>query len=286
MENKYSIKDLDIIFSDTEEYPIVGILIPCYNHGHLIQTALNSVAKQDYPNKLIIIIDDCSTDGSRVTIENMILNKKEEIENCDGDKILQGELFYCTNADVTNFDGQLLPIVFIKLHKNQKQAHARNVGIATTYEICDCYAQLDADDEYLPNKLSKCIEVMKEDIDNIGIIYHDVIIRNKVNGITTEEYREPYSYDRLVNECIICNTALINKKAISQTPYENISPVEDWSLWLDIAYSYMCIHIPEFLSIYNVESSSCTFTVDKSVWNDSWKKIREKIAKRHNLNLG
>lgn len=261
----------NITFGDTNKYPVVGVLIPNYCHGHVIKKAIESVAKQDYPNKLIIIIDDCSTDDSIEIIKSLFVNTTTEIQNDDNTIYIN---------DIEN-----IPTILISLKENKKQANARNQGIKYTYDLCDYYCQLDADDEYLPNKLSKCMEVALQDRNNIGLVYHDVIIRNNLTGVMIEEYREPYSYERLLQECIICNTALINKKAISEMPYENISPVEDWGLWLDIAYSHMCIHIPEFLSIYNVMESSCTFTVDKKVWNDGWNKIREKIAKRHNLPL-
>jgi glycosyltransferase involved in cell wall biosynthesis len=273
--------DLDIKFENTNEFPIVGILIPNYNHAKYIEMALKSVVQQDYPNKLIIIIDDCSTDNSVEKIQSMILNKKE-IVDIDGNKIYVGNIFYRTNPEYSNLDGTLTPIILISLQKNAKQANARNIGISTTYNICGYYCQLDADDEYLPGKLSECMNIALTDKENIGIVYSDVIIHNQLNGIKTHEFREPYSWERLLQECIISNTMLINKKVFQAVGLydKDISPVEDWDIQIRICEQFMAVHIPKPLSIYNVVDSSCTFTVNKERWNWCWNRIREKLKER------
>ncbi|MDI9337388.1 MAG: glycosyltransferase [Alphaproteobacteria bacterium] len=45
-------------------YPLVSILVPCYNHEKYVEKLLNSIINDDYPNKEIIIINDGSTDNS------------------------------------------------------------------------------------------------------------------------------------------------------------------------------------------------------------------------------
>ncbi|KTD83707.1 glycosyltransferase family 2 protein [Paenibacillus etheri] len=45
-------------------YPKVSVIITTYNRKAFLYQAIQSVLKQDYPYKEIIVIDDCSTDGT------------------------------------------------------------------------------------------------------------------------------------------------------------------------------------------------------------------------------
>ena len=43
----------------------LSVIIPCYNERATIGTIVNVVKAAPYPNKEILIVDDCSTDGTR-----------------------------------------------------------------------------------------------------------------------------------------------------------------------------------------------------------------------------
>lgn len=47
------------------------VVIPCYNEVATIESVLEAVRKAPYPDKEIIVVDDCSTDGSRNKLENL-----------------------------------------------------------------------------------------------------------------------------------------------------------------------------------------------------------------------
>jgi glycosyltransferase involved in cell wall biosynthesis len=53
-------------------FPLVSIIIPTYNRVHLIKETLNSVAAQTYQNWECIIIDDGSTDETKIVIEGYV----------------------------------------------------------------------------------------------------------------------------------------------------------------------------------------------------------------------
>ncbi|MFE2061058.1 glycosyltransferase [Streptomyces sp. NPDC059467] len=47
--------------------PLVSVIIPNYNYSRTLGLSIRSALEQDYPNKEIIVVDDCSTDDSLAT---------------------------------------------------------------------------------------------------------------------------------------------------------------------------------------------------------------------------
>ena len=56
--------------------PLVSIIIPSYNHAAFLETRIESILKQTFQNFEIIILDDCSTDESRVILERYKFHSK------------------------------------------------------------------------------------------------------------------------------------------------------------------------------------------------------------------
>lgn len=55
-----------------KEFPLITIGLTCFNCEKTIERALKSAINQDWINKEIILIDDCSTDNSK----NVLLKLK------------------------------------------------------------------------------------------------------------------------------------------------------------------------------------------------------------------
>lgn len=51
-------------FSEESSLPMVSIVVPAYNEGIVIQSALRALTKLDYPNFEVIVVDDGSTDDT------------------------------------------------------------------------------------------------------------------------------------------------------------------------------------------------------------------------------
>lgn len=49
--------------------PLISIIIPTYNSASVIETALDSLQKQTYPNLEIIVVDDNSTDNTAEVVQ-------------------------------------------------------------------------------------------------------------------------------------------------------------------------------------------------------------------------
>ena len=50
----------------------LSVIIPCYNEAATLEALLEAVRNAPYPDKEIIIVDDCSTDGTREKLQREI----------------------------------------------------------------------------------------------------------------------------------------------------------------------------------------------------------------------
>ena len=50
--------------------PLISIIVPSYNHGHLIHRALNSILAQTYLYWEVIIVDNHSSDDTEKIVSN------------------------------------------------------------------------------------------------------------------------------------------------------------------------------------------------------------------------
>lgn len=48
-----------------DEYPLVSVIVPNYNHAAFLEERLETIFNQTYANYEVILLDDCSTDNSR-----------------------------------------------------------------------------------------------------------------------------------------------------------------------------------------------------------------------------
>jgi len=138
----------------TEE-PSVSVVIPCYNYGDKVNRAVQSVLKQSYLPKEIIIVDNNSTKSFSA------INK--------------------THPDKLRGDGIISDGVRIRLINEAEQgvAHARNTGVRNTSSTYVCC--LDADDEIAPHFLRACISELEKD-HTLGVAYTRLHWINDVDG--------------------------------------------------------------------------------------------------------
>lgn len=224
--------------------PLVSVIIPTYNNGHLISYAIDSIIGQTYGNWEIIVVDNSSTDH---TLE-----------------LLEG---YAKKVNLQYFLIQNEGII----------AKSRNHGIKQA--IGEFIAFLDSDDWWEPQKLKESISALNTGMD---FVYHDMWetkshtmgrIKRKVK---TRGLKTPIFTDLLLNGNGIINSSVVVRKAIVEKIgliSENKSDVawEDFEYWLRIStITEKFSRIKDCLGYYwvgggNVSNPNKTLTILKEI---------------------
>src|SRR4051794_70250 len=139
------------------ESPLVSIICLCYNHERFIAEAMESVFQQTYSNIQIIVVDDCSSDGSVSIIKKTISGYSRQIQ-------------------------------FIELKQNLGNCKAFNRGLALA--TGDFVIDFATDDIMLPDRIEKQVRFFEKQKENVGVVFTDATYINE-NG---ELIRNHYDY--------------------------------------------------------------------------------------------
>jgi glycosyltransferase involved in cell wall biosynthesis len=203
-------------------YPLISVVIPCYNYGHYLGESLSSVLNQTYKNLEIVCVNDGSTDNTDEAIKPFLHD----------------------------------PRVRYMKQENAGQAKARNVGIRNSSG--SLIAFLDADDKWEEDKLEKQVPLFGDE--KVGVVYSRSRFMGpegeKLDLETTGRYVQPCAgyvaqqlfCDNFVpfSSCVIRREAL-EKVGLFSTSAE---PSEDWDLLLRASVYYNFAYIDEPLLVY------------------------------------
>jgi len=193
--------------------PKVSVIIPTYNRALLIRRAIASVLRQTYQDFEIIVIDDCSDDNTHVMVENF---KDKRIR-------------------------------YIKHLENKGSAAARNTGIKIAQG--EYIAFQDSDDEWLPEKLERQMNVFNNAPPEVGVVYtrFKKIKNNKRSYLAFYwvAQKEGDIHNNLLNgNYITTSTTVIKRECFDKTGMfdESLPRFQDWELWLRISryYHFKC----------------------------------------------
>lgn len=213
---------------------LVSIIIPVYNSQRYIAETLDSVINQDYQEKEIIIVDDCSTDSSIDIIRQY-----------------QQKVSYIT---------------YYKMNVNSGVALARNKGIQLAKGRYIAF--VDSDDVWKNNKLVRQLELFNlhsgcpftfTAIDYIN--ESSIIIKGK------RSLRESVTFNYLLRNTIIAtSTVIVDRNVVPEIIMPNRRSAEDYSLWLSLLKEYGPAYgINDALTSYRISSTSISSNRKKEV---------------------
>ena len=125
------------------EQPLVTVYIPTFNRLELLQRAVESVCNQTYKNLEIIVVDDCSTDGTQ---KYLVQLSKEDSR-----------------------------IRYFFKEKNSGACVSRNIAIE--YSTGEYITGLDDDDYFLKDRIQRFVE-NKDKLENYEFLYSNYYIKN------------------------------------------------------------------------------------------------------------
>lgn len=257
--------------SNQRKLPSITTIICHKDYQQYLSDAIKSSKNQIYPSNRL---RTCVIDGGSNDFESVL-------------KICKDDLFinntcntHVVDNNCTIFSDGFNTLLHFK--RTNGPSFARNRGIELYFKDTDYFAILDADDIMKENKVKEMIEelLLCPNIPSVGAIYGDTIIVNTETGKETREFREPYSINRLQQECIVHSGCLISKLAFQEVGLydESLRVAEDYDLWLRIAKKFAIVHIPQPLTIVRVQPMNSTATIPKETWNDCLARIRQKHA--------
>lgn len=202
----------------------VNITIPLYNQEQYVEASVMSALNQTYPNFDVTVVNDGSTDHSRIILQEMLDRWNRDVRPT-----------VCTHEDgMWDFWGRLK---FID-RENRGLSVSRNEGIwAGDGEFI---LPLDSDDWIDPDYLAKTVPLMQDP--KVGIVSTDMqyegLLHNRIppKGLSLESQMQS-------NNLPVCS--LIRRAAFEQTKgYETlfvdvagstkVLGYEDWEMWISI----------------------------------------------------
>lgn len=250
--------------------PTVTVVIPCHNHCGWINDAIDSVARQDYDAKRVIVVDDGSTDGSTKAVVDRLYRPKAPEK--------QGEPWVALGQVHTH--GKM-DLFIHRFPQARGPAFARNWGIKNGWEGTDIFGFLDSDDLYEPGKLTKSVAKFLQAPDHIGAVYSDFDTL-RPDGLRLRQYKEPFDKLRLTRECLVNCDSLVSKKALETVGLfdEDLRVCEDFDLWLRVADQYVLAHIAESLVTVRVGEHSSSATIPSERWQRDYARVMQKMQER------
>lgn len=198
--------------------PIVSVVVPAHNKGGTVRAAIESVLRQTIQDTEIVVVDDGSTDDTREQVQPF------------GPRV---RYIYQPQSGVSA---------------------ARNRGIEATR--AEFVAFLDADDLWLPNKLERQLEVLKQE-SGINAVQCSVYLVNNQLEVVDARRCDP-SQDSWLDLLLFRNLPGVGSTLVARRSRlqalggfaTDLVILEDWDLACRLARTGGLRSLPEFLVLY------------------------------------
>lgn len=208
-------------------FPLISILLPVYNAENYVQETIASILAQTYTHFELIVINDGSTDRSQEIID--FFNDKR--------------------------------IITLKNEHNIRLIATLNLGLQKAKG--KYIARIDADDIMLPNRISKQVMFLEENLD-YGMVGSYVQTFGDVEGSifyplddASIRYTSMF-YNPFVHSTVMLRASVI---ATNLLDYDStMLHVEDYALWIQIMRVSKVANLPEILVRYRVHAFQISTT--------------------------
>lgn len=223
---------------------LVSIIVPVYNAGIYIEESIRMVEQQTFKEWELILVDDCSTDNSRQVIGDYLKNRSSDLGRED-----------------------LPEIHLIVKEKNEGAAMARNTGMEKAKGRYIAF--LDADDIWVPDKLSKEMAFMKEKQAAFVFSAYEFGDENAVRTGRIVHVPETLSYKQALSRTVIFTTTVLldRKKIPAELLCMPIVKSEDTAFWWKLLrHGIKAYGFDEVLAVYR--------RPPKSLSSNKWEAIK------------
>lgn len=215
--------------------PLISVITPSYNAEEYIEKTIQSVLNQTFSDWEMIIVDDCSTDGTRD-----ILKRYEE-------------------------DNERIHAIFLK--ENQGAAVARNTALSKAKGRYVAF--LDSDDAWKAEKLDKQLAFMRKHQHAFTFTAYELISQD--GGPLHKTIHAPVSltYDDVLKNTIIgCLTVMIDREQTGDIRMPHIRTRQDLATWLSVLKrGFKAYGLNEPLAEYRI--------VETSISSNKWKAAKK-----------
>lgn len=207
--------------------PKVTVVIPAYNAMRYLPETMETVLNQTYTDFEVLVINDGSTDDTPKWVDE--LSKKE-------------------------------PKVRMVSQANQGLAGARSAGVI--HARGEYIAYIDADDLWESTKLAKQVQCLEENPE-VALVYTWTALadeRGNPTGRVVASDAEGYVWEKLTEMNFVCcgSTPMIRRSCFDEVGLFalDVSPSDDWDMWLRLAAKYPFKVIKEPLIYYRQHSNN------------------------------
>ncbi|WP_276091101.1 glycosyltransferase [Pedobacter sp. JY14-1] len=227
--------------------PLISVVFTSYNHIKYLRQAIESIIQQDYENLEVIVVDDCSNDGSQE-----VLREYESYSN-----------------------------VTLKLNDVNSGSYVNASNYGATFAKGDYILFAQCDDYAKPDQLSKLIVPFLTN-PSVGVVYSrsNLVDENGIHISDDYEVREKKFRSMCKNDCLInkddmleflsfsCVVPNLSAALIRQDVFKRAGGLSkdylvaaDWALWLEISENYNFYYLSESLNYFRQHATTIRSSV-------------------------
>jgi glycosyltransferase involved in cell wall biosynthesis len=224
---------------------MISVALPTYNRSHVLKKTLDSIKRQTHEDFEVIVVDDCSTDGTREIMESyndprfkmyhndtnlgIAMNRNKAISLCSGeyiammddDDLMTPDRLELSLDTIENYSADIVYSPFFEGRADGSKGYTKN-GV-TFYHVFD-YGTPIEDPSVTEEKIKKDMIVTQPTVMAKRECWESTPYRERPNGMDDDHYvilswwRKGYVFKKMPHPVLIkrfhdTNHYLLNKAA-------------------------------------------------------------------------